>query len=217
MPAGIVLAIKHAQDIPAEPVFAVSAQIIQAARELVLQENPECLLVGDAAKAIQSDPVSRDPQGLKQRISKNDYLCVYAGAIRTDRLAADMMKLAQPPLLRTFGAEHRPHIVQFDESLLFIKIILDIRPNDRRGAFGPQGIYIVLALDQEHLFLNYFSGLTQGSVEQRFVLQKRSPDFAVVMAGKKTAAYILDILPTFSFSRQNIPGAGNAFEHGKRL
>ena len=57
-------------------------------------------------------------QRLENMVAKGDDLDIAHGRRRAQKLHADLMELAKPPLLRPFVTEHRPRIEELERQAL---------------------------------------------------------------------------------------------------
>jgi len=102
------------------------------------------------------------------------------GAVDTEDLGVDLVKLAIAPLLGAFVPEHGTDRIELLQDGIGVELVLHERANDRCGRFRAQGEPVAVAVfESVHLFLDYIRALADTARKQVQFLHNRSPNFVI--------------------------------------
>jgi len=122
-----------------------------------------------------------------------------------DNLSSDLMKLAVTPFLRTLITKHRPHVIQFRNRVEIIEPVLNERTHHRDRPFRAQGDgMITLIVKCVHLFFNNICRFPDRATEKLCFFRNRCADFSKSVSPENFAYRLLQKLPGFDFTRQDI-------------
>src|SRR5204862_8063962 len=129
---------EYSQLIAVEAALAVLRQFAALLRVIIDQRAPVARAALGIAKCVDVErhPVS-DAERLQDAVPERDDLDIGLRLRDAQQLDADLMKLAETPLLRPLIAEHRAGIAKFDRRRLRQPVRQD-RANDPGGVLRPQ-------------------------------------------------------------------------------
>ncbi len=160
-----------------DPATAISAKCFQAIAAPGNQGLPICWPAGPATECV--DPhLGPDETNLpKKVVNEQQHLGIRTGIVTPQNLSADLMKLAQPALLRALAPKHRPHVEHAGDRLTLLQRMFDIGPHHRCRPFRAQCQRRPIAIVEGiHLLLDNIGRLANGAAEQICPLGDRSPN-----------------------------------------
>ena len=132
------LAVQQPQWVPFKPLMAILAQLMEMRPAPFQQRRAKGGPAPGIAERIDLE-LNLQPELTAQVIDHNDQFGVAGRIGAAENLHAELMELAETPFLRTLAPKHRAGIIEPLFRIAAIQPSLDIRPDDPRRAFRPQG------------------------------------------------------------------------------
>jgi hypothetical protein len=137
---------------------------------------------------------------------------------RSDGLDADLVELAEAPLLGPLLPERGPEIEELPEVLLREEALLDEDADDRRRQFGAERERLLVVPERVHLLLDDVGHLAGGLVEELGVFEDRRAHLLVAVAAEDAAHRLFDLEPERDALREDVLGSGGGAEgHRQRI
>ena len=129
-------------------------------------------------------------------------------------LGIQLVKLPIAALLGSLPTKHGTDGKKFFNRVSGIQLVLDVGPANRSRGLGPQGDQIALAIRKGvHLFFNDIRILTNAAGKKLGAFHDGNPDLLEAEIGKQGRGRLLDVLPQFRFTRQDIFKPSNQLYH----
>ena len=157
-----ILAVEDAQRVGVQPALAVFAQIATMGSEIGGNGGAPCSACFRIAHRIEGQfHVARHAQFFQQMLAQCDHLHVRCRLACTQDFGVELVKLAEPALLRAFITEQWAPCGQLQRRQL-LPAIFDVGARDAGGEFRAQAHGIAAAiLEFIHFLGNHVGGLTQ--------------------------------------------------------
>ena len=208
----LVLRIQDAKGIGAEPGLGIEIQCLRALFQPTHQRRAIGLAILGRTQAVELKLKATHPKTGQQIPGKGDHLNVAAGALRTEPLHTDLVKLTLAPGLGTLVTEHRACVPKLLRTLTE-QTVLQRSPHHRRCTFRAKRAGSIAAiLEAVHLLADHIGGLTDPPTKQIGCLQQRRADLTETGTTEMMSRLSLNGLPALKGLRKKVHHAPETLE-----
>ena len=203
-----VLRIEDAQRVAFEPQAAVLGQALTVTVEIGDQRRAVGGAACRVAEGVEFEGGAPEhTERLQYPGAERDHLHVAGGLGDAEKLDADLVELAKPPLLRALIAEHGAMVKVFQGQVLGLAAG-NQHARDACRAFGPESDFVAALVGEAvHLLGDDVRGVAQGAPEDIGELEDRGGHLMVAVARGGPARGFLDVAVSPDFGGQDVPGA----------